>query len=643
MSERPQRPRQHELEDESRRAFEAALPTGWVYRTVDRDYGIDGEVEIFHEGQATGLLFKVQLRATGDASLSTVRLRRAQANYFGSLITPVLVVLFREPDSALFVRWFQSFDPKFDRETERAVTFNFNDSHLWTAETASRLQQDMEVIRALKDGRNVFPIPLLLEAFGDDPICGVDITQVRVSLRAAATEYSDLLRLVDEPASAMGLLRVHPDAIAVDFRTLASSTFHYPAEWSGDPDVDRVVADAMSALGVVLRRFGFDEPAARLFERFALTSSAPQSKDIVGLMVSTLMATRRHIPALRLLERAQEVAVDDGEYIRLISSVEFSHARSRLSDEEAEEVADHLRRRFESSPDERTSAEASYNIANWLQAVGRRTEAIEWYERAAQLNDEYLQRDYYHGELGSSQFESGRYAEAVDSYQRAVAIRGDDPHLRVLLADALLMAGRFEESEATFREALNSPDITHPEWPLKLHALDAIRRVGGDIQSRDEDAAHRLLDTLEADLEYDAARGILEAALERDALCADAWARLGFLDMERGSENAFVPIVVGAVIARHSVELWTTSTLLAVTLDEDELVNQLIRCAYFFRGDDFARALMATVRALSDERKARALSILESVMQESKGGSSLTIRQFREDGTVDPIIIEFSE
>lgn len=51
----PTRPRSHTLEDESRRAFAALLPSEWVVRSLPSDYGIDEQVEVFDkEGQATG-------------------------------------------------------------------------------------------------------------------------------------------------------------------------------------------------------------------------------------------------------------------------------------------------------------------------------------------------------------------------------------------------------------------------------------------------------------------------------------------------------------------------------------------------------------------------------------------------------------
>ena len=47
----PKRPRQHQLETESKRQFESAIPSSWIYRAKDQDYGIDGEVEIFDDSE----------------------------------------------------------------------------------------------------------------------------------------------------------------------------------------------------------------------------------------------------------------------------------------------------------------------------------------------------------------------------------------------------------------------------------------------------------------------------------------------------------------------------------------------------------------------------------------------------------------
>jgi Domain of unknown function (DUF4365) len=105
----PQRPREHELETESQRALANAVPSGWVVRHLENDYGIDGTVEIFEGGHATALSFHVQLKATDNAdlpnALRSVRFPLERAEYYSDQKLPVLIVLYHAPSEQLYTRW----------------------------------------------------------------------------------------------------------------------------------------------------------------------------------------------------------------------------------------------------------------------------------------------------------------------------------------------------------------------------------------------------------------------------------------------------------------------------------------------------------------------------------------------------------
>src|SRR5436190_15060219 len=113
----PHRPRSHEIETKSRNAFRAAVPTRWVVRDVDQDYGIDLEVELFDdEGIATGQRFFVQLRATDDVRLEralAVRLSLDALSYYRSSDAPVLIVRYHVPTGQIFSRWAHTYDPYY--------------------------------------------------------------------------------------------------------------------------------------------------------------------------------------------------------------------------------------------------------------------------------------------------------------------------------------------------------------------------------------------------------------------------------------------------------------------------------------------------------------------------------------------------
>ena len=92
------RPRSHQLETQSRSAFSASLPPGWLFRDLAPDYGLDGVVEVFDEGGvATGHLFFVQLKATDKLLINgslRVRLDTRTLDYYSTLVLSVLLVMF---------------------------------------------------------------------------------------------------------------------------------------------------------------------------------------------------------------------------------------------------------------------------------------------------------------------------------------------------------------------------------------------------------------------------------------------------------------------------------------------------------------------------------------------------------------------
>ena len=101
----PKRSKQQQVEDLSINALKNVLPREWVYREKDKDYGIDGEVEIFDkDDKATGMVFLVQLKAT-DSEEETMQkkvvLKVASINYYQSLELPVLIVRYSEMGAIL--------------------------------------------------------------------------------------------------------------------------------------------------------------------------------------------------------------------------------------------------------------------------------------------------------------------------------------------------------------------------------------------------------------------------------------------------------------------------------------------------------------------------------------------------------------
>ncbi len=64
--------KQQDIDREGQRLLRESLePLGWVLTEFKEDYGIDYDVQVFADGSATGLWFKIQLKSSASSSHST--------------------------------------------------------------------------------------------------------------------------------------------------------------------------------------------------------------------------------------------------------------------------------------------------------------------------------------------------------------------------------------------------------------------------------------------------------------------------------------------------------------------------------------------------------------------------------------------
>jgi hypothetical protein len=195
----PGRPRQHELETESRRAFEAALPAAWVARSQIDDYGVDYHVEVFRDQQATGLLFAVQLKAVERLhGMPSARVRWRTYHYWDALDMPVLVVLWDAKSRRMWWDWAYHFDPWGLDTTSEEFTFRFSPDHLWDRDaTPGALVAEVVAWRTWHRGLST-PIEL---AVSIDPagVGGVPPGRLLAALRRRLADVSQVVELRNDP------------------------------------------------------------------------------------------------------------------------------------------------------------------------------------------------------------------------------------------------------------------------------------------------------------------------------------------------------------------------------------------------------------------------------------------------------------
>lgn len=631
--QRPRRPRQHALEDASRRGLEKRLPDEWVFRSQAADYGIDGEVEIFEDSLATGRLFKVQLKAT-DTDRLTVRLPVQKEAYFLSLNLPVLIVLYQAGPDRLFSRWFQSFDPYRGGRTATGITLRFSDSDEWSESSPERLRADVEAYFRLRDPRTAFPLQLSLHATSGE-VAGVSADRVSVALRSIFARFRSLVQFAPPGEfGPMGSVELRPNEISVDLRGLASFTLHYGGMAK---DHLSVAHDAGVALALLLDQLGLSAASAHLTDAFA-----PKS-DVISEPEMALRAARAFSRAGRLRESlrlAERLAVREEEHVWMVAALLQLPAfplDHRLSLEEKEELVTHYERMLtiaQRRDDNVTAAQGHHNLGNLMRWMNRWEEALQHYEQAGKLDPDYLTRAYYHGEVAGALFLKGQYSGAVEAYGRAIAM-GANGELSGLYADALLMSGRYADAQAAFREHNASGNTRNPEWQLKEWALPLIRARAGDIQEPNVELGCMRAALSWGDPTDEDRRIRLAEALSFDGLCSQAWLNLGELEASRERfEEAFSYFLLAALLLRGDVRVWLQAVVSGLVHIGEPLFEDILACAYRLCGQEFLEAMGTITEQVPDaEGQRQLLDVLHRAVEEVDSRvSDVTVRFFGEGG-----------
>lgn len=544
----PHRHRSHQLEDASRLALASRLPVAWVLRSESPDYGIDGSIEIFSEGGSpTGLRCLVQLKATGgDAPRQSIRLKRETADYYRSLETPVLLVLYQSVPDIMYVRWFHEFDPYYGGVGKKWITFRFRDGDQWTVKSPVRLEKDLATFRTLRNSQAV-PTPIPFDVIvEDDKVGGF----ARIRLRSAVTRRLGSIRSVfSRDGEPVVWIRINDQETVVSLRGRHSATLHtHGAAFSLDSFCEDVLVLCAMTLGIV----GDHSLASSIAADAASKSSLLSRPDVFMRIARSMVASQQGGRALELgrkvLSEEDQPALDI-----LLAMMTLGRCRGNADPRDLEA---HLRDQINRTASEGTAilaGVAHYNLANHLRAEGRYKEAIHHFRAAVVNHPGYGARDYVCRELASCLFAAGRYAKASQFYARALD-RGGPPAWRALYADALMFAGRYRDARETFREYLESGEAPAHEWVVKHWAVSMIIERGL-AEGRASRASQAVLDGIKSDGAPDAE--LVTDAIKLDPLSVSAWLGLAAAKSSDVSHSTRCEaLLIAASIARNDPLLW---------------------------------------------------------------------------------------
>ena len=610
----PTRPRQHQLEDESRNAFRRLLPKPWVFRDSVRDYGIDGEVEVFDEkGAATGILFKVQLKATDNADLNralVIRFNRETDKYYRSLKLPTLVVLYHAITKKFYVRWYHTFDQYYARKGSKTLSFRLSTDSEWISETPKRLVTELRLFRCIKSSELPLPIHFTLVA-KQGTTHGVQSFRIISALRSAAEELHGVINFTSvAPQYAHPRIEMDDDKTIVDLAGLKTVTYHTRKKYPKDLVLTHFSFDILIFIAIVLGRAGHSSLAASIITQYANRSKVVNNTTVAIELSAFLARAGRIIEALHLSDKVFDSAGPSlaSQFLAFAPYIK----KEPWANGKTDEVIQFLERRIDrwrklAQPKPDGLAVAHYNLGRLI-GIRSPQQAIHHYRKATEYDPWYREREYYWRDFAAMLFMHKRYIFAAVFYKRAID-KGSDNDTQVLYADALMFAGKYKDAEQAFQGYLESPaaplDPWVSAWRLKLHLLKEIRRrFGFDEQIRQQcEAIEKLPKAVKSF--SNAIRATIEAALNFDALCWPAWADLARVHMsEKNLSDAFLPFLAVALSLRADIESWChtiMSGLCDPTGQSQAILPDVVTIAYLINGETFVQEVIKFCDRFPDE------------------------------------------
>lgn len=599
-----------------------------VFRSVENEYGIDGEVEEFEDEQATGLRFYVQLKATDEADAAKAlkaRVKLSTAAYFRAQPVPVLMVRYMATSGTLYARWFHQFDPYYEHEGEKELSFRWGEEHLLSEEAVTHLLDEAAAVMEAKAAKLVLPVRAAVTApvegaFGYSP------AELELSVRAAASRCSDLLEVVGEEEEHLLSLVIDDGELAAHVPGLGSLVMHVDELSGPDGGFAALGSELLSCLTVALARAGHADLASRMAVHFFGDSLLAYMPPFYFEIAEAMAYAARSSEALELAEMLDQRDDQDAKAASFAFLLAALRRGSYLRKEEQERLVKTMESRMqrrEDAGDASGAAAESVGLGNYFRGIKNFPAAVDVYEQALRLDPSYASREHLWLELAGSRFLAGQFQESADAYERALSL-SEEPALDVQArwADALMQAGKYQEAFDIFEPI--AADETHlGAWAAtKAAALWwVIGTTGITSQDRNPTEAERIAAKFtERLLLPTEIKKIAEEIWQADAVSPLGWFNLArdYLDNEE-PESAMYAYLTTAVMQEGDVEAWVNVASLGISLDEGSLAAAAIVTGARLNGERYMVELARIARASLPDPKSREdfLSAVNSMLEEA--------------------------
>jgi tetratricopeptide (TPR) repeat protein len=639
----PKRVDQHEIEDISRARFQLALPRKWVFRDKAKDYGIDGEVELFdNDKKPKGLVFWVQLKATeskNESSILNVDFNIETLRYYKTLDIPVLLVRYSDYDNSIYVKWIHNIDLFFSKKDAKTFRIKLEEKDKWNDSTNVQIEDYLKKIRQLKSGKFGFPINIsvtIQEPKINNISKGILLTQIRKNLQ----EYSDFVSLANDQDSFINASLTNEE-LKINISELAGCSFHSIDSRKEEDFSIGITKDILLGIAVGLIQLRQIEYSGKIIFENNLQSRLLEKPELLEFCLVPLFNSVFFESTLNLV--GQILDREDSIGLNIITQINLLLASNSKNEKVKNTIENFLNKRLEiamKNKDNQQIGISHYNLGNHLSGRGEFCKSIQHYNLARKFAPIYLEQHYYFAEIASMLFRSEKYKMASKLYSKSLEFKKDN-HTLALYADSLMFEGKYKEANTHFVEYLNNSEDPVDEFVLKNICLESILDEHNfDSQVRNREKANKFADIKLIEKQDDPIPK-LEEALKVDMLSGLAWFNLGISHSENNDFNqAAFCFTMAALVQNGDIEAWKNATLCAFNSDETiAMLPLIIRTAYFFNGEEYLEELYVHLESQNQsETISPIIEVIEKILPNRENIKTMpTVRLLNKEGKFESI------
>lgn len=629
-----ERPRSHQLEDESKIAFKKCLPSQWVCRDKFPDYGIDAEVEIFDKNdRTTGKSFNVQLKSTDESDLVKalkISLNINDFKYWASFPIPTLIVLYLSNNKHLYCKWAHSKLDRKIKHNQKTTTLTFDPNKYWRNDTAREIEKEIDNYLLLQSGTFSLPLRIQLK-FSADVKEKYSTSELSFLFAKESQKHPELFKIeVDPEKQITTRILFSENKTTISIGGERSSFSLDPIRKYKENEMKETLANLMIGAGGILSHFGHFHESSELFKTYYKQTSLLKKQDnLVVVITSALLKTDGLNECRKFFEFLLNIQKDPMSAFSVIMSVGIAKEMKYKESEFLVSLHKSLLKFCEENKGGIAPSSLHYNIANCYFSSSNYRKALKHYCLAKRLDSGYLKRAYFMRKTAGVLFELGKYRFSSRLYKKALELENSE-WTRARYADSLMHAGEYKEALEQFNIWYEQAEKPEHFWILKAQGLEYIVDILKITkQIRNTRAA---INCTPRDFENATKEDYLKP-ITMDALWGCAWFNLGdYSQQKKNYKDAFISYLIAATVDIRDISAWVSALFIALREEDWGRLQAILVEGYRTNGEDLIKMIYETIDKqdsmpdkMKDEFKRELLEFLQS-QPKQKDENTFTLR-----------------